>query len=63
MSLVETLNSSNLASDQCLGIDVAKVKKIIAKEEIQTEWIREQVADCLTKVGASSETLRDLLLE
>ena len=64
-SLVETLNSSNLLSDQHLRIDEARVKKMMAKKEIQTEWIKgkEQVADCLTKVGASSESLRDLLHE
>ena len=64
-SLVETLKSSNLVSDRRLRIDVARVKEMMAKKEIQTEWIkgREQVADCLTKVGASSESLRDLLHE
>ena len=63
-SLVETLKSSNQVSDQCLRIDVARVKKIMAKE-IQIEWIkeREHIADCLIKVGDSSEKLKDLLHE
>lgn len=62
-SLVETLNSSNLVSDRCLRVDVVRLKEMMAKKEIQTEWIRgrEQVADCLTKMGASSEILIDLL--
>ena len=49
-SLVETLESSNLVSDQYLRSDVARVKEMMAKKEIQTEWIkgREQVAGCLT---------------
>ncbi|GAB1599998.1 hypothetical protein Ahia01_000277300 [Argonauta hians] len=58
-SLVETLKSSNLVSDRRLRIDVARVKEMIAKEEIQIQWIRrqEQIADCLTKMGASTEIL------
>ena len=38
-TFVETLKSSNLVSDQYLRVDVARVKKMMAKE-IQTEWIR-----------------------
>ena len=62
--LVETLNSSNLVSDYYLSIDVSRMKEMITKE-IQTEWIKgkEQVADCLTKVGAFSESLREFLHE
>ena len=39
------------------------VKEMIAKKEIQSEWIREweQVADRQTKVGAYSDILRDWL--
>ena len=64
-SLVETLNTLNLVSDQCLRIDMARVKEMMAKKEIQTEWIkgRELVSSCLIKVGASSEGLKDLLHE
>ena len=40
MSLVETLKSSNLVSDQYLRIDVVSVKERMAKKEIQTEWIK-----------------------
>ena len=62
-SLIETLNPSNMVSDQCLRIDVARVKEMISKKETQTEWIKgkEQVADYLTKVGAFPESFRDLL--
>ena len=44
---------------------MARVKEMIAKKEIQSEWIKgkEQIADCLTKVGASSESLKDMLHE
>ena len=53
-----------LVSGQCLRFDVTRVKEMMAKE-IQTEWIKEeeQVVDCLTKVGASFENLRNLLHE
>ena len=55
---------TNLVSDQCLKIEVVRVKKkMMAKKEIQTEWIKgkEQIADYQIKVGAFSESLRDLL--
>ena len=39
-SLFKTFNSSNLVSDRCLRIDVARVKEMIEKKEIQTEWIK-----------------------
>lgn len=62
-SLVETLNSNNLVSDRRLRIDVARLKEMKSRGEIQIEWIKgcDQVSDCLTKAGASSELLRDLL--
>ena len=46
-SLIELLNSSNMVSDRHLIIDVARVKEMMAKKEIQTEWIKgkEQVAN------------------
>ena len=63
-SMVEILNSSNFLRDQHLIDDVAKVKEMMTKKGIQTEWIKgcEQISDCLTKVGASCEILSDLLL-
>ena len=62
-SLVETLNSNNLVSDQRLRIDVARLKDMKNKKEIHIEWIKgcDQVSDCLTKAGASLKLLRDLL--
>ena len=48
----EGQNTSNLVSDWYLRIDVARVKEMMAKKEIQIECIKgkEQVADWLTKV-------------
>ena len=40
VSLIETLNSSNLISDWHVRIDVARVKEMMAKKEIQTGWIK-----------------------
>ena len=62
-SLVETLNSNNLVSDRRLRVDVARLKEMRSEKEICIEWIRgsDQVSDCLTKAGASSEIPRDLL--
>ena len=60
VSLVETLKLSILWVNQHLRVDVAWMKEMIMKE-IQTEWICgwEQVTDCLTNLGASSDILRD----
>ena len=62
-SLVETWKSSNLVGDQHLKVDVTRVKEMMMKKKIQTEWIRgwEQFANCLTKMGVSFDIRRDLL--
>ena len=38
--LVETIKSSNLVSDRHLRIDGARAKEMMARKEIQTEWIK-----------------------
>ena len=38
-SLVGTLKSSNFMSDQHLRVDVARMKEMLVKEEIHSEWI------------------------
>ena len=62
-SLVQTLNSSNIVADKRLRVDISRLKEMMVKEEIKVEWIEgfKQVADVMTKAGASSELLRDIL--
>ena len=63
-SLVQTLNSSNIVADKRLRVDISRLKEMMVKEEIQVDWIEgfKQVADVMTKAGASSELLRDILI-
>ena len=63
VSLVETLKSSSLVSDQCLTVIGAWVKGMIVKKEIQSEWIRglEQMIYSLKNEGAYSDILKDFL--
>ena len=62
-SLVDTLNTTNLVSDKRLRIDISRIKEMKNNNEIEIHWIRgrEQVSDCLTKAGASTEILRNIL--
>ena len=62
-SLVQTLYSSNIVADKRLRVDISRLKEMMVKEEIKVEWIEgfKQVADVMTKAGASSELLRDIL--
>lgn len=62
-SLVETLHSSNLVGDKRLRVDIARIKEMMQRKEISVSWIRgtDQISDCLTKSGASSQSLLDVL--
>ena len=63
-SLVEALHSSHSVEDRRLRIDVALLKDMLSRQEINSvSWVgtSEQLADCLTKRGASSQRLRAVL--
>ena len=63
-SLVDTLNSIKKVEDKRLRIDLAVIENMIANEEIcKVSWIpsQQQLADCLTKRGVSTECLRSTI--
>ena len=60
-SLVDALSSTKRVEDRRLRIDLAVLEDMLAKKEISCVlWIpsRQQLADCLTKRGVSTECLR-----
>ena len=62
-SLYETLKTSTTVSDKRLRVDIARLREMVEKEEIKVIWIEGnlQLADCLTKRGASSQRLMEVL--
>ena len=65
-SLVDALSSTKRVEDRRLRIDLAVLEDMLAKKEISSvSWIasRQQLADCLTKRGVSTERLRAVISE
>ena len=62
-SLIDHMATSHVIQDKRLRIDVARLREMVEKEEIQCNWVRkeEQLANPLTKAGASSRSLVDVL--
>ena len=63
-SLLDALSSSKQVDDKRLRIDIAVLDDIMERKEIdQVSWVdtKCQLADCLTKRGASTENLRAIL--
>ena len=63
-SLEQSVNSTNSLEDKRLELDIAIVREMLDKKELdKVEWVPtdQQLADCLTKRGASSEKLLDAL--
>ena len=62
-SLTETLQTSKIVSDKRLRVDIARLREMVAEGEINVSWVegREQLADALTKRGASTARLLDVL--
>ena len=63
-SLVDSLNSSKCVDDKRLRIDLAVMKDMLSRGEVnQVKWVssQSQLADSLTKRGASTERLRTVL--
>ena len=61
-SLVDALYSSHLIEDKRLRIDMALMKDMIGKKDVsEVMWVdsSQQLANCLTKRGASTESLRN----
>ena len=64
-SLTQTLETSNSVSDMRLRVDIARLREMIREDEITVQWIpgRLQIADSLTKRGASTMELLIVLSE
>ena len=61
---MEALDSSRGVEDRRLRIDIALLKDMLSRGEINSvSWVRtsEQHADCLTKRGASAQRLRAVI--
>ena len=61
--LTDTLITTRVISDRRLRVDVARLREMVAEKEISVSWIEgtRQVADALTKRGASSASLVEVL--
>ncbi len=63
-SLYDNIHSTKVVSEKRLRIDIASIKQMLEKREIsQIVWVESchQVADCLTKRGASCSGLMNIL--
>ncbi len=62
-SLKEHLDSKKIISDPRLRVDIARLREMNELKEVNFKWVPSgrQLADCLTKKGASTELLRKVL--
>ena len=62
-SLIDHLKSSHVIQDSRLRVDIARIKEMIKINEICMKWVsgQEQLADPMTKAGASSMKLLEVL--
>lgn len=63
-SMVENLQSTKLVQDKGLRVDLASLKQRLENSQIRSiKWVdaKSQLADCLTKHGASADLLRHVL--
>ena len=62
-SLFDTLKTTKVNSDKRLRVDISRLKEMVIEEEVSIEWIegKKQLADALTKRGASTELLVEAL--
>ena len=62
-SLKDHLSSTKVIQDARLRVDAGRLREMISEEEIEVRWIpgKDQLADCLTKNGASTVRLLNVL--
>ena len=62
-SLFDSIHTTNTVEDKGLRIAIACLRQRVNQNELIAHWIetRYQLADSLTKAGASSSILRDIL--
>ena len=62
-SLVDTIKSTKMHNDRKLRVDLSRLREMIGRKEMTLSWVdgKHQLADCLTKRGASSDLLFETL--
>jgi hypothetical protein len=62
-SFMDHLNSTHIISDTRMRVDMARIREMIQLKEINISWVpaEEQLADPLTKQGASPTKLLEVL--
>ena len=63
VSLKDTLNTTTIVTDKRLRVDIARLREMVFRTEIKVFWVegKRQIADALTKHGASTEKLIHVL--
>ena len=64
-SLYDNIGTSHIASEKRLRIELSALREHVSKNELSLEWVgtKSQIADALTKEGASTELLRKVIEE
>ena len=62
-SLFNSLKTTKVNSDKRLRVDISRLKEMVVEEEVVIDWIegKRQLADALTKCGASTDILVEAL--
>ena len=62
-SLYDALHTTNLVNDKRLRVDIAALREMREKENVKFSWVNagHQLADVLTKRGASKKEIMDVL--
>ena len=62
-SLKETVYTSNSIDDKRLLVDISRIREMVQLEDISVDWVKKenQLADALTKRGASTKNLLQAL--
>ena len=62
-NLYESAHSTNLLTDRRLHVEMNILRQMITRNELKLEWCKseDQLSDSLTKVGACTELLREVI--
>ena len=62
-SMFDSISTSKPTTEQRLRLDISALREMNEKKEVTFHWVKGQyqLSDCLTKKGASSKSLRDVL--
>ena len=62
-SLFDSISTTKPTTEQRLRLDISALREMKDKDEVKFSWIKseDQLSDCLTKKGASTKALREVL--